>query len=228
MKRKAFEHWEHAFVLLARPYFTVACIASHLNRTHGSVEIFIYRNRIPSGIEIKIVKSDDVFGRLTVISEEVTKRPVNARSRQYLCRCSCGNVVHYVRKDCLLNGNTQSCGCSRSIASRYISGSLYSRIRKGAYNRGKEFRISLEYIDNLYGKQNGICALSGTKLYAAKASEFPTLNTASLDRIDSSRGYVEGNVQWVHKDINRMKSFFSREYFTKLCAMVYCQSKGQK
>ena len=32
--------------------------------------------------------------------------------------------------------------------------------------------------------------------------------TASLDRIDSTKGYVRGNIQWVHKDIN----WFKRDY----------------
>ena len=29
--------------------------------------------------------------------------------------------------------------------------------------------------------------------------------TASLDRIDSKLGYILGNIQWVHKQINEMK-----------------------
>lgn len=44
--------------------------------------------------------------------------------------------------------------------------------------------------------------------------------TASLDRIDSSRGYVEGNVQWVHKDVNFMKQALSQERFVELCTLV--------
>lgn len=28
----------------------------------------------------------------------------------YLCQCNCGEVVH-VRRQCLLNGYTKSCGC---------------------------------------------------------------------------------------------------------------------
>ena len=35
--------------------------------------------------------------------------------------------------------------------------------------------------------------------------------TASLDRIDSTKGYVPGNIQWVHKDINRIKNKFSMD-----------------
>jgi hypothetical protein len=33
--------------------------------------------------------------------------------------------------------------------------------------------------------------------------------TARLDMIDPAKGYVEGNVQWIHKDIQAMKGDFS-------------------
>lgn len=44
--------------------------------------------------------------------------------------------------------------------------------------------------------------------------------TASLDRIDSAKGYVEGNVQWVHKRINLMKGTLSEKDFIAFCQMV--------
>ena len=44
--------------------------------------------------------------------------------------------------------------------------------------------------------------------------------TASLDRIDSSKGYVIGNVQWVHKDINIMKNKFDNQYFIDMCKKI--------
>lgn len=40
--------------------------------------------------------------------------------------------------------------------------------------------------------------------------------TASLDRIDGARGYVEGNVWWVHKDVNVMKMDLEVDYFVDL------------
>lgn len=40
-------------------------------------------------------------------------------------------------------------------------------------------------------------------------------STASLDRIDSSRGYVQGNVQWVRVDINLMKHSLKMKDFVE-------------
>jgi len=46
------------------------------------------------------------------------------------------------------------------------------------------------------------------------------IRTASLDRIDSSKGYVKGNLQWVHKDINMMKNHYNQKYFIEICKKV--------
>jgi archaellum component FlaC len=50
--------------------------------------------------------------------------------------------------------------------------------------------------------------------------------TASLDRVDSAKGYIKGNVQWVHKDINMMKQQYSQEYFIQMCRLTTEHSKG--
>ena len=44
--------------------------------------------------------------------------------------------------------------------------------------------------------------------------------TMSLDRIDNNKGYIEENVQWVHKDINMMKRIYSQDYFIYMCKLV--------
>ena len=42
--------------------------------------------------------------------------------------------------------------------------------------------------------------------------------TASLDRINNKKGYIEGNVQWVHKYINLMKGYLHEDTFLYLCS----------
>ena len=44
--------------------------------------------------------------------------------------------------------------------------------------------------------------------------------TASLDRIDSTKGYIDGNIQWVHKRINTMKMDMSQKDFIDFCKQV--------
>jgi hypothetical protein len=49
--------------------------------------------------------------------------------------------------------------------------------------------------------------------------------TASLDRIDNSQGYINGNIQWVHKIINRIKMDLNTSYFVELCKKVAQHAK---
>ena len=43
---------------------------------------------------------------------------------------------------------------------------------------------------------------------------------AQLDRIDNDKGYIIGNIQWVHKDINKMKWKFNINKFIQMCREV--------
>jgi hypothetical protein len=44
--------------------------------------------------------------------------------------------------------------------------------------------------------------------------------TASLDRIDSTKGYIKGNIQWVHKDVNKMKWNWNQSNFINWCKLI--------
>ena len=76
----------------------------------------------------------------------------------------------------------------------------------GAKRRKISFEISIEYAWNVLIKQDNKCALSGINLsFCTSRLDRTSVQTASLDRIDSNKGYVEGNIQWIHKTINKMK-----------------------
>jgi hypothetical protein len=77
-------------------------------------------------------------------------------------------------------------------------------------------------IPNLFLEQDQKCALSGILLepWISNNKKQGRRMSASLDRIDSSKGYIVGNVQWVHKDINRLKWDLSQEKFIELCKLV--------
>ena len=50
--------------------------------------------------------------------------------------------------------------------------------------------------------------------------------TASLDRIDSKLGYTSNNIQWVHKDLNYMKSDLDQSVFIEWCRKVVEAQNG--
>jgi hypothetical protein len=103
-----------------------------------------------------------------------------------------------------------------------ITGSYFKTIKNRAKLKNQEFSITIKEIWELYLKQDKKCALSGIPIYFQKIAgdKYRQEQTASLDRIDSSKGYIQGNIQWVHKDINKMKNTLDEHIFIKLCNEV--------
>ena len=95
-----------------------------------------------------------------------------------------------------------------------IESRLYTRSKDSARLREFEYNLTKEYIKDLLIKQDYKCAYSGLEF------DLNTINcTPSIDRIDSSKGYVMGNVAIVRTDINKMKNNYSMDLFKKLvCA----------
>lgn len=73
--------------------------------------------------------------------------------------------------------------------------------------------IDLKYLEDLWNKQNGLCAYTGIKLILNTHLKIVKdyRYTASLDRIDSNLGYVKGNVHFVSACINFMKNSLTHE-----------------
>ena len=95
-----------------------------------------------------------------------------------------------------------------------ISGTYLSRIKKQAGKRKIEFQVTPEYLWALYVKQKYKCYLTGIRI------KFGKNQTASLDRVDSSKPYEKGNVAWCHKDVNKLKGTFDIRRFIQLCNQV--------
>lgn len=143
----------------------------------------------------------------------------------WFCKCDCGKDKIVPRCN-LVKALTSSCGCLRRIKyHELISGIKFGNIRKGAETRGLEFKITIEYIWNLFKEQNGKCILSGVDIILDPDNKN---TTASLDRKDSSKGYLEGNVQWTHKDINYMKMSMSDEEFLKWIGIIYLHNQNKE
>jgi hypothetical protein len=104
-----------------------------------------------------------------------------------------------------------------------VSSAYFERAKRGARERrNMEFSITIEDTWHQFQKQNGLCALSNLPIVLDRNNtKIGRLKmTASLDRIDSSKGYILGNIQWVHKHINLMKNNFDQDYFIQMCKLV--------
>lgn len=139
----------------------------------------------------------------------------------------CGNIFQTTPHK-IVSNHTKSCGCvsiGKRMGTDVVSSTYFSVIKQHAIVRKLEFNISIEYISSLLLQQKFKCALSGLDIVAGYVNIKSGQHTASLDRIDNNRGYVEGNVQWVHKDVNWMKQDFNQDYFIELCQRISNENK---
>ena len=96
---------------------------------------------------------------------------------------------------------------------------LVSLARGRARTLKREFSLTKEDILKLYITQNKKCAVSGVELtHNALQGHCPT--NASIDRIDSSIGYILSNVQLVCYMVNSMKNTLSMRELTNWCQTI--------
>ena len=149
----------------------------------------------------------------------------------FCARCSCGNQewkqVNY------LNKGISKC-CRNCLNKRYISketGEIdvsqffktkCNQIKRDAPKRNKVSKFPLnitpEYLHELYN-QNKKCALSGIDI-SIDINKPAIKQNISIDRIDSNKGYIIGNIQLVDKRINLIKQELSQEEFIELFCKV--------
>jgi hypothetical protein len=167
-----------------------------------------------------------IFGLGTVIDLMETRVDNN---RIWLLRCECG-LQYKASTNSLMWKNKKSCGCLNYITGKKhhrfkgyeeITGNYWSKLQRGAAIRNIVFDISIEFAWQKFVDQNKKCALTG---WPIKLSHYGK-QTASVDRIDSLQGYLEKNIQWLHKDVNRMKFNFPEDYFISVCKAVNSKEK---
>jgi len=181
----------------------------------------------------KIEMINKNFGHLTVTKElGVT----GAGHLMYECICECGKTTKRTGTS-LRRSRYSSCGCYKppaGVKSPHWKGVgeisadwFYNKVIRSANgSKGtrkiKEIDIDLQYIWMLFLEQERKCALTGLILTFPDTNNKKdyTIATASLDRIDSNKGYIKGNVQWVHKIINMMKRTYSQDQFIEMCKLV--------
>jgi len=155
----------------------------------------------------------------------------------YSCKChACGKEGFLVAVGEIKRN--KSCGCSRYNTNKLsthphhligkksaywtghgdISGYRWRKIQDTAAKRNIKVEVTIEDIWDLFLQQDRRCALSGQQLeFGIRSREH---GNASLDRIDSSKGYTKDNIQWIHKKINTMKMDLDQSDFLSLCKLI--------
>ncbi len=186
------------------------------------------------------------FGKLKVLSVYRREREGKRALYRAKCQCDCGNKkdIDAIYLKFSRTGNCDSC-IKKDYKKRYkkitgkqnikftgheeIRGRFWTELKSRAKRRKIEFDIDIKYIWDLFVEQNKKCALSGIPIRFGRA-DYRAETTASLDRIDSDKGYIKENIQWVHKAINIMKNDLPEDIFIGICSQVSDESgkNGEK
>lgn len=104
-----------------------------------------------------------------------------------------------------------------------VSGWHVSAIKWRAKKAGLPCEVTARDLWELWLVQDGVCAYTGRRLVLSHGRSG---GTASLDRIDSAKGYVLGNVQWTHVYVNKMKWELPKDEFLSICREIVGYTKG--
>lgn len=93
---------------------------------------------------------------------------------------------------------------------------------RNAKKRYKDCDLDIEYLEELWNKQQGICPYTkiGLILNSHSKRNLDFRFTASLDRIDSSIGYIKGNVQFISTAINYMKNTMTHSQTIEFLTLI--------
>jgi hypothetical protein len=168
------------------------------------------------------------IGEWLVLGEATYTPTKNGGRYKWKCKCSsCGrekwnptNTILYGRSMMCVSCRNQEKNSSKNNNGNWkghgeIPGEVLHRIREGAKRRGRTIPVSItcEDLDRVWKDQGGRCAYTNRQI--------TLLKDASVDRIDSSKGYEVGNIEWVHKDVNKAKMALSREDFLSMVDEIH-------
>lgn len=181
----------------------------------------------------KKFKEGNVYGNLIITDSTAIHRNNNV---YYKVKCICGNEFEARSGDLGRKSEKSFCNkCPKEIRisvkkkkkstmlTNNVSKTLFEVWRRQAILRGIPFSLTPQQIDNILINQDFKCNLSGIPItleISLSTKENRANNTASLDRIDSNKGYERGNIQFLHKTINIMKSNLDQDEFLNLCKMI--------
>ena len=91
--------------------------------------------------------------------------------------------------------------------------------------RSREYSLTFDDVVSKWHAQKGLCALTNFPMTHVitdikDRSNFVNIYNASIDRIDSSLGYVKDNIQLVCAQVNLMKGDLTHEQMAQFCGAI--------
>jgi hypothetical protein len=148
-------------------------------------------------------------------SKEINRQKRKGRESFYcnsVCSGKAGPTAHLREYDSTNTGNIIP-GSSKDEYSH-----LREHLRR-AKSRDASTDLTLEYLDALWKSQEGRCVYTNVLLLST--SETSNYNyMASLDRIDNSKGYKKGNVQFTSVSCNWLKNKETSEHIKEFFDII--------
>lgn len=125
------------------------------------------------------------------------------RRGKYTTRHKENNGLHYCSHSCYHKYKTV-----RKLPFGYF-------VDKGRYGHRYECNIDTNHLKEVWENQKGVCPYTGIRMILPESKKAfrkcRSIEKASLDRIDTTKGYVKGNVEFVCQGINFAKHDYSKE-----------------
>lgn len=140
----------------------------------------------------------------------------------------CGEVKEleeFHRNKVLKDGRNSYCKvCDSRLTKEYHSRSPEDRLKMSlntargtARRKGLPFEVTIDQMVNMWEAQDGRCFYTRVPMTFGGSN---TPESVSIDRVDSSKGYVVDNIVLCGTYVNRMKNEFSVEEFVHWCRLV--------
>lgn len=160
-------------------------------------------------IKVKCYECENEFDKS--LAEYNRSKKIN---RPHFCSRSCSTIHRnknlpsetYQKKCYKIKNHADNRRDEYSPFRAYLGKYRFSNIRH-------KNELDVEYLKKLWESQNGVCPYTGLKMLLPQTSadKICSPKKASLDRIDSTKEYVKGNVEFVCMAINLAKNKFSKK-----------------
>jgi hypothetical protein len=147
------------------------------------------------------------------------------------CVCKCGNKVIASSRD-LKRGHKKSCGCKRKDPRPYLRKpnatffNLYQAYGKAAKARNIPFKISFQHALALFQLPCFYCKQLPAQLRKGRSVDNKTDKLYNgIDRVNSSKGYIKGNVVAACMSCNYAKRAKTLEAFVEWIDRISLHSK---
>jgi hypothetical protein len=145
------------------------------------------------------------------------------------------NRPNFCSRTCVGKNNSKNFGDRKNNyeISQHSNNRLdgYSKFKyhyRNILKRNHEVTVTIEDLKESWDKQNGICEFTNLNLILSSYTKIEknSIYAASLDRIDSSKGYIVGNIRWISRAINYMKNDMTDNMVWELIKILKENKKG--